>query len=128
MQQAIKDLTVATVTPNAVIQQQMEFGDIIDYSEFSVERVRFGVGFDITPLLKGLQDDMCPRPHWGYVLGGALNVRYIDGTERVEETGDAFYLPPEHTTLVDEETEFILFSLQHEHANVLKHLADKMGG
>lgn len=127
MQQALEDLPVILENPHGVIQQQTGFGDVTDYSEISVERMQLTAGTDITPLLEGLQDDMCPCPHWGYVMGGALNVRYTDGAEEVEEAGGLFYLPPGHTASVDEDTEVILFSPQHEHAAVLEHMAGKMG-
>ena len=31
-------------------------------------------GTDFGPLLKGLPNDRCPCPHWGYVLKGRLRV------------------------------------------------------
>ena len=31
---------------------------------------------DLAPMLKGLPDDACQCPHWGYVLSGQLTVRY----------------------------------------------------
>jgi hypothetical protein len=36
-------------------------------------------GTDLTPLLKGLKDDMCQCPHWGYVLKGSFHIRYTGG-------------------------------------------------
>jgi hypothetical protein len=50
---------------------------------------------DATPLLKGLPDDRCPCPHWGYVLKGKMTARYAERDE-VFEAGDAFYTPPGH--------------------------------
>ena len=38
-------------------------------------------GVDFTPLLKGLHNDHCQCPHWGYVLKGSITVRYEDGHE-----------------------------------------------
>jgi Cupin domain len=49
--------------------------------------------WDLTPLLKGLPDDSCQCPHWGYVTAGRMTVRYGD-REEVIEPGDAFYMPP----------------------------------
>src|SRR4051812_37668798 len=45
---------------------------------------------DATPLFKGLPDDRCQSPHWGYVLAGAVTFRYAD-REEVYEAGDAYY-------------------------------------
>ena len=53
---------------------------------------------DATPLLKGLPDDRCQCPHWGYVIKGRLTFRFADH-EEVFEAGDAFYLPPGHVPL-----------------------------
>jgi len=33
---------------------------------------------DLAPLLKGLPDDLCHCPHWGYMFKGKLTVRYKD--------------------------------------------------
>jgi quercetin dioxygenase-like cupin family protein len=43
-------------------------------------------------LLKGLPDDRCQCPHWGYVFKGKMTARYADRDE-VYEAGDAFYTP-----------------------------------
>ena len=75
-------------------------------------------GTDMTPLLRGLPDDLCPCPHWGYVLKGRLKVTYADGEELLK-AGDLFYLPPGHTGLVEEDVEFIEFSPPDEHDAVL---------
>src|SRR6266699_857830 len=50
---------------------------------------------DATPLFKGLPDDRCQSPHWGYVLRGRVTFRFADRDE-VYETGDAYYAPPWH--------------------------------
>ena len=60
--------------------------------------VSFRQDVDGTPLLKGLPDDRCPCPHWGYVLKGRLTYRFAD-REEVFEAGDAFYLPPGHVPI-----------------------------
>jgi hypothetical protein len=64
---------------------------------------------DTAPLFKGLPDDRCQCPHWGYVLKGRVRVRYPD-REEVIEAGDAYYLEPSHTTVFEEDTEVIEFS------------------
>ena len=48
---------------------------------------------DGTPLFKGLPDDRCQSPHWGYVVSGKVTFRYVDRDETYE-TGDAYYAPP----------------------------------
>lgn len=128
MQQAKEDLPVVMETSDVTIQHQPGFGAATDYGGIAAEHIRFGAGTDLTPLLEDLQDDACQCPHWGYVLEGAINLRYSDGSEEVDRAGDLFHWPPGHTLWVDEDTEFVLFSPQDEHMAVFEHAAAKMEG
>jgi hypothetical protein len=60
---------------------------------------------DITPLLKGLPDNKCQCHHWGMILKGRKVVRYGDHDE-ILNAGDAYYMPPGHTTVTDAGTEW----------------------
>lgn len=113
-------------TDAAAVQQQSGFGDASGFTTMSAERMRFAPGTDISPLLEGLPEDACQVPHWGYVLEGAIEIRYTDGSEEVDEAGDLFYWPPGHTASVEEETEIILFSPQAEHREVFAHMRSKL--
>ena len=62
---------------------------------YTVNFVTFREDIDHTPLMKGMPDDRCQCPHWGYVTKGRLTYRFAD-REEVFEAGDAFYLPPGH--------------------------------
>ena len=84
-------------------------------------------GTDLAPLLAGLPNGLCPCPHWGYVLKGRIRVRYAEGEETLQ-AGDLFYLPPGHTPLVEEDTEFVEFSRPAEHQSVLDHVARAAAG
>ena len=64
---------------------------------------------DATPLMKGLPDDRCPCPHWGYVLKGKMIARYAD-REEVCEAGEAYYAPPGHTPSATMGSEFLQIS------------------
>ena len=68
---------------------------------YSVNFTTFREDIDATPLLKGLPDDRCQCPHWGYVIDGKLTIRYAD-REEVFEAGDAFYTPPGHVPVKHE--------------------------
>jgi len=69
---------------------------------------------DATPFMKGLPDDRCQCPHWGYVFKGKMTARYADRDE-VFEAGDAFYTPPGHIPVKNEPgTEFVSFSPSEE--------------
>jgi len=63
-----------------------------DIDGYTVSFVTFRQDIDATPLLKGLPDDRCQCPHWGYVLQGRMTYRFADHDETYR-TGDAFYLP-----------------------------------
>ncbi|HKP89024.1 MAG TPA: hypothetical protein VJT75_03520 [Thermoleophilaceae bacterium] len=77
---------------------------------YTVNFVTFHEDVDGTPLLKGLPDDRCQCPHWGYVLKGAMTFQYVDGDE-VIAAGEAFYTPPGHVPVKHEPgTEVVMFS------------------
>ncbi len=64
---------------------------------------------DPAELFKGLPDDRCQSPHWGYVLSGKVAFRYAD-REELYEAGDAYYAPPGHTPYLYAGTEVVEFS------------------
>jgi hypothetical protein len=80
---------------------------------------------DATPLLKGLPDDRCQSPHWGYIVRGKLTFRYAD-REEVYETGDAYYAPPGHVPVVTSGTEVIEFSPTEEYGRTMQVLAGNL--
>ena|SRR5215212_2735765 len=95
-----------------------EFGPVTDRSEdiegYTVNFTSFREDIDATPLLKGLPDDRCQCPHWGYVIKGKLTFRYADHDEVFEE-GDAFYTPPGHAPVQHQPgTEIVIFSPAEE--------------
>lgn len=65
--------------------------------------------YDDAPFLKGLPNDRCQCPHWGYLLSGRVTVRYDDRDE-VVEAGDVYYMAPDHSIRVDAGTVLIEFS------------------
>jgi hypothetical protein len=75
-------------------------------------------GTDFTPLLKGLPNDLCHSPHWGYVVKGSMHVRYADGAEEVLKAGEVFHLPAGHTAWTDEDAAILDFSPEKELAEV----------
>jgi hypothetical protein len=64
---------------------------------------------DATPLFRGLPDDRCQSPHWGYVVNGRVTFRFADRDE-IYETGDAYYAPPGHVPVIESGTEIVEFS------------------
>jgi hypothetical protein len=109
--------------------QVEEHGPVVDRHEdidgYTVNFVSFHQDIDATPLLKGLPDDSCQCPHWGYVLKGKLTYRFAD-REEVFEAGDAFYLPPGHVPLADAGSELVQFSPSEELQAVAAAMAKNM--
>ena len=91
-----------------------EYGPVTDRSEdldgYTVGFTTFHVDLDQSPMLKGLPNDLCQCPHWGYVIRGRMTISYGD-REEVLQAGDAFYLRPGHVGISNEpDTELLQFS------------------
>ena len=122
MRIAKDDVPVKVDVPGAVARQQTNFGDATGYGQIGGEYFSMAAGTDIAPLLKGLENDACQSPHWGYLIEGEVVVSYTDGTEETVLGGDLFYWPPGHSVRIAEDAEIILFSPQHEHGAVIDHI------
>jgi len=116
--------------------QRQEAGPVVDLrgdlNGFTVVFNSLLEDIDATPFMKGLPDDRCPCPHWGYVIKGKMTARYADRDE-VFEAGDAFYTPPGHIPVQNEHgTEFVSFSPSEElraaEAVMMKNMQAMQGG
>lgn len=96
--------TASQVVVQGPVQEWTE-----DLDGYTVNIVKFSEDVDGTALTKGLPDDRCQCPHWGYVISGTQTYRFSDHDE-VFEAGDAFYLPPGHSPLASAGSEFVMFS------------------
>lgn len=114
--------------PGAVARQVTEFGNASGFGKIGGEYFSLAAGLDISPLLRGLRDDACQAPHWGYMIAGEVVVTYTDGSIDTCRTNDLFYWPPGHSVRVVADAEVILFSPQHEHTMVMDHMLDAMKG
>ena len=116
MKAPVEDLPVVLETPAGGIRALDESG-----MTFTLIQVTEG-GVDLGPLLTGLPDDLCPIPHWGYVVEGAVHVRFADGHEEVAEKGSVFYFPPGHLPSFDAGTTVIEIGPQPENQRLREHL------
>lgn len=123
---AKENVPVKIGIPGATARQQTDFGDASGYGKISGEYFSLPAGMDISPLLQGLEGDLCQSPHWGYVISGRITTTFADGSQETAQTNDLFYWPPGHTVRVDDDVEMVLFSPQHEHTAVMDHMLDKM--
>ena len=92
---------------------------------YTVEFTTFREDADGTPVFKGLPDDRCQSPHWGYVVRGRLRFRYAVHDETYE-AGDAYYAPPGHIPVVTAGTEVVEFSPTDEYNRTLEVIARNM--
>lgn len=123
-----EDIPVRIDVPGAVARQVKDFVDATGYGAIGGEYFSLGAGTDIAPLLAGLAGDLCPAPHWGYLIEGSLSVTFADGGREEVHAGDLFYWPPGHSVRVGADAEVILFSPQNEHTAVLEHMERRMRG
>ena len=85
-------------------------GRYAELGEYTVAFETHKADMDPAPFFRGLPDDRCQCPHWGYVLNGKVTFRYADREEHFE-AGDAFYTPPGHVPVKHEPgTEVVMFS------------------
>ena len=68
---------------------------VLDQDGIMVGFVRLPAGADLRPATKGLPDDLCPCPHWGYMLTGRVRMHTTDGHQDFT-AGEAFYWAPGH--------------------------------
>ena len=98
------------------------YGELEDYT---VGFEHFREDADATPLFKGLPDDRCQAPHWGYVIAGRVTFKYADRDE-VYEAGDAYYAPPGHIPVVTAGTEVVEFSPTDAYRQTMAVAAENM--
>lgn len=83
-------------------------------------------GTDFKPLLKGLKNDHCQVPHWGYVVKGSILIEYEDGSNDTFREGEAFYMKPGHTGRVLEDIQLVSFSPEEGMQDLGKHLEKRV--
>ena len=90
-----------------------EYGPALDISgrleDYTVNFVTIKQAHSLAGMFKGLPDESCPCPHWGYLFTGKITVTYPDH-EEVYEAGDAFYMSPGHVPAAEMGSEFVQFS------------------
>ena len=86
------------------------YGEIDDYT---VGFENYTEDADMAPLFKGLPDDRCQAPHWGYVIKGKVTYKYAEG-EDVITAGEAYYAKPGHTPVIFAGTELVEFTPTEE--------------
>lgn len=96
--------SAAHVEDNPMVEDRYE-----EVDGYRIDFVSIRQGHDLAPMLKGLPDDRCQCPHWGYVFKGKLTWRFAD-REEVYEEGDAFFVAQGHAPEAEAGSEFVQFS------------------
>jgi len=109
--------TASQVEEMGVLESRSE-----ELGGYTVEFTTFREDADATPFFKGLPDDRCQSPHWGYVIKGAVTFMYADREESYN-AGDAYYGPPGHIPRVRAGSEIVEFSPTEEYRRTLEVLA-----
>ncbi len=120
MKTKLTSMPIVMEGPDAVMRRQSSLGDM------DVTYLQLPKGTDFGPLLKGLSNDKCHCPHWGYIIQGVFRITYDNGTEDRLEKEDGFYLPAGHTAIVEEDMKCIMFSPDKLHGEVLDHAMSNM--
>ena len=95
----------------------------VEAGELTVALVRLQAGHDARPLFRGLPDDLCQCPHWGYVIRGTLRLWTSVVTFELCKPGEAFYWPPGHAPEALEDSEFLEISPTDELRVLQEHVA-----
>ncbi|MFL5867129.1 MAG: cupin domain-containing protein [Thermoleophilaceae bacterium] len=106
-------------TASRVEDMGVMVGRYEDAGGYTIAFETFREDADATPLFKGLPDDRCQSPHWGYVVEGKVTFRYPDRDE-VYETGDAYYAPPGHVPVVTAGTDLVEFSPTEDYGRTME--------
>lgn len=102
MRGSFEDIPVAFDMPEGELR-------FVEWGSMTVELGKMEARVDPGPLFKGLPDDRCQCPHWGYVIRGTLRYRYAD-REEAYHAGDVYYAAPGHTPVIEAETQYVEFS------------------
>jgi hypothetical protein len=119
--------TTRAATPVAIENDGVELRKREIGGDMTVAFVHLPAGADLGPALAGLPGDLCPCPHWGYLLSGRMEMRTKDGAE-VYEAGQAFYWSPGHAPRALEDTDYVDFSPTSEFDTVIAHITGAGAG
>ena len=103
MRSSAKDAALVVDLPDAKISWS-QWGDM------TVERGTILGEMDITPLFKGLPNDRCQCPHWGYIIKGEMHFINNEGQTEVFTEGDFYHIAPNHLPTLLPGLEYVEYS------------------
>ena len=112
MKSNLKEIPIAHEALGEMVRGQ-------DWGGMTSAYMEYPAGLDFTPLLEGLENDLCQCPHWGFVIEGKILVTYEDGTQESVGAGELYYWPSGHTILVQEPVRMVEFSPHDQMSQVV---------
>src|SRR6185312_4875369 len=88
---------------------------LADWGGMTVAFEKAHAGQDASAMVKGLPDDRCQAPHWGYLFSGRMTVDYGDRHETIEG-GQAYHIAPGHLISFEADCEALEFTATAERA------------
>jgi hypothetical protein len=82
---------------------------LADWGGMTVAFEKAPAGQDASSMVKGLPDDRCQAPHWGYLFSGRIVVDYGDRQETIVG-GQAYYIEPGHRLSFEGDSEALEFT------------------
>ncbi|MFJ7064756.1 hypothetical protein [Streptomyces sp. NPDC101115] len=116
MTAATRENTPVALEGNGVEVRMQEAG-----GDMTVAFIHLPEGTDMAPAFKGLKDDLCQCPHWGYLLKGRIRMRTPSG-EEIYEAGQAYYWSPGHAPEALEDSDLVEYSPTAEFNEVIDHV------
>jgi hypothetical protein len=110
--------------PVAIEADGVELRKEVIGGDMTVAFVRARKGVDLRPALKGLADDRCQCPHWGYILKGTVRMHTAGGHQDYT-AGQAFYWAPGHAPEFVDEAEYVDFSPTAAFNAVIDHITSQ---
>ena len=101
-----------------IVDDPLMEGRYVGADDYLIAFETFRADADGAPAFRGLPDDRCQCPHWGYVLAGEFTMTFADHSETYR-SGDAYYIPPGHLPRVTAGTSVVEFSPAKEHAETM---------
>ena len=112
MKALLKEVPVAVDLPQLQCRQA-------DWGAMTIESMTVRQTLDAAPFFRGLPEDRCQCPHWGYVIKGSLRFRFRD-REEVFRAGEVYYAEAGHTVVFEQGTEYIEISPKEKLAETMR--------
>ncbi len=109
------NLPVALRAPDAEIRKG-------DFGGLSICLLRLEKGHDTRPLFRGMPDDLCQVPHWGYIVSGRIRL-WTQREPLTYEAGEAFYWAPGHAPEAIEDCEYVEISPADQYNDLMAHVS-----